>query len=82
MTRTPTLDRGHHESLKSMSGVPGVLSHRLDEAKKVRHCALSLVGEPIMYPDINELIELLHLQGKHSHMPVLVIGVIFYMPRP
>jgi tRNA wybutosine-synthesizing protein 1 len=27
---------------------------------KVRHCALSLVGEPIMYPHINELIGLLH----------------------
>lgn len=26
----------------------------------VRHCALSLVGEPIMYPHINELLAELH----------------------
>lgn len=30
------------------------------EAKRVRHCALSLVGEPIMYPEINGLISLMH----------------------
>jgi len=29
---------------------------------KIRHCALSLVGEPIMYPHINELITMLHEQ--------------------
>lgn len=27
---------------------------------QVRHCALSLVGEPIMYPRINELVRHLH----------------------
>lgn len=27
---------------------------------QARHCALSLVGEPIMYPAINELIDHLH----------------------
>ena len=27
---------------------------------QVRHCALSLVGEPIMYPEINTLVGLLH----------------------
>lgn len=27
---------------------------------QVRHCALSLVGEPIMYPHINSFIRLLH----------------------
>ena len=30
---------------------------------QVRHCALSLVGEPIMYPQINTLIDLLHGNG-------------------
>ncbi|CAB4004963.1 S-adenosyl-L-methionine-dependent tRNA 4-demethylwyosine synthase-like [Paramuricea clavata] len=29
----------------------------------VRHCALSLVGEPIMYPKINDLVRLLHSRG-------------------
>jgi len=30
---------------------------------QIRHCALSLVGEPIMYPRINELVRLLHGNG-------------------
>jgi len=30
------------------------------EAHTVRHCALSLVGEPVMYPRINEFLEDLH----------------------
>lgn len=36
------------------------LTRRWQEAFIVRHCALSLVGEPIMYPHINKLIRLLH----------------------
>lgn len=43
-----------------MKGVPGVVASRFSEAFKVRHCALSLVGEPIFYPHINEFLELLH----------------------
>ena len=27
---------------------------------QVQHCALSLVGEPIMYPEINKYVKLLH----------------------
>ena len=41
-------------------GVPGVKPERMSEAMTVQHCALSLVGEPIMYPKINRLVELLH----------------------
>lgn len=44
-------------------GAPGVKSDRLAEAFEVRHCALSLVGEPIMYPEINKFVDLLH--GKN-----------------
>ena len=43
-----------------MRGVPGVQPDRLAEAYTVKHCALSLVGEPIMYPRINELLRELH----------------------
>jgi tRNA wybutosine-synthesizing protein 1 len=35
---------------------------------KIRHCALSLVGEPIMYPHINELIDLLHSKQISSFL--------------
>lgn len=41
-------------------GIPGVRMDRWKEAHTVRHCALSLVGEPIMYPRINELLQALH----------------------
>ena len=44
-------------------GVPGVKPERLAEGMQARHCALSLVGEPIMYPEINALIKLLHEKG-------------------
>ena len=37
-----------------MKGVPGVLPEKLEEGLNVQHCALSLVGEPIMYPEINK----------------------------
>lgn len=30
---------------------------------QVKHCALSLVGEPIMYPHINEMLGMLHDRG-------------------
>jgi len=67
-TYSGCLHRGHHASLKSMAGVPGTLPSRFEEAKRVRHCALSLVGEPIMYPEINELIKLMHLQGISTYL--------------
>lgn len=35
---------------------------RFAEAQRIRHCALSLVGEPIFYPRINELVDLLHAE--------------------
>ena len=38
-------------------------AERLAEGMEARHCALSLVGEPIMYPEINALVKLLHEKG-------------------
>ncbi|EDO19401.1 hypothetical protein Kpol_1002p48 [Vanderwaltozyma polyspora DSM 70294] len=52
--------QGHYSKIKQMRGVPGVIAERFAKAFKVRHCALSLVGEPIMYPYINKYVELLH----------------------
>lgn len=51
---------GHYKKIKMMRGVPGVRSERFEEAMKIKHCALSLVGEPIFYPHINEFVDLLH----------------------
>lgn len=50
----------HRGMVNQMKGVPGVVPERYQEAFTVRHCALSLVGEPIMYPHINEMLHLLH----------------------
>ncbi|EZG43824.1 putative tRNA wybutosine-synthesizing 1-like protein [Gregarina niphandrodes] len=36
---------------------------RLTEGLEVAHCALSLVGEPILYPRINELLSRLHRES-------------------
>ncbi|EMR08950.1 hypothetical protein PNEG_02729 [Pneumocystis murina B123] len=51
---------GHYNKIKQMKGIPGIRPERLKEAMRIRHCALSLVGEPITYPHINELIKMLH----------------------
>lgn len=50
----------HTKMIKQMKGVPGVKEEHLLEGLSPRHCALSLVGEPIMYPEINTLIDELH----------------------
>lgn len=50
----------HTKMIKQMKGVPGVKQERLIEGMNPRHCALSLVGEPIMYPEINKLVAELH----------------------
>lgn len=50
----------HYKKIKMMRGVPGVRAERFAEGMRIRHCALSLVGEPIFYPHINEFLEMLH----------------------
>lgn len=54
----------HKAMVKQMKGVPGVKADRLAEGMQPRHCALSLVGEPIMYPEINTLVGELHRYGR------------------
>ncbi|XP_062363338.1 S-adenosyl-L-methionine-dependent tRNA 4-demethylwyosine synthase TYW1-like [Cinclus cinclus] len=53
----------HQNMIRQFKGVSGVKAARLEEALAVKHCALSLVGEPIMYPHINSFIRLLHQHG-------------------
>eukprot|EP00051_Salpingoeca_urceolata_P020935 m.321305 g.321305 ORF g.321305 m.321305 type:complete len:769 (+) comp19708_c16_seq1:128-2434(+) len=50
----------HYDMIKQFRGVPGVDPERFKEGLQIRHCALSLVGEPIMYPEINRFVDLLH----------------------
>ena len=49
-------------------GVPGVLPERLAEGMSPVHCALSLVGEPIMYPEINRFLKMLHERNISSFL--------------
>uniref|UniRef100_A0A673BZU3 S-adenosyl-L-methionine-dependent tRNA 4-demethylwyosine synthase TYW1 n=1 Tax=Sphaeramia orbicularis TaxID=375764 RepID=A0A673BZU3_9TELE len=50
----------HENMIRQFRGVPGVKPERYEEGLAVKHCALSLVGEPIMYPEINTFLRLLH----------------------
>lgn len=58
----------HVQMIHGMKGVPGVVPERFEEAHTVRHCALSLVGEPIMYPRINEMLYELHRRDISSFL--------------
>ena len=58
----------HVQMIKETKGIPGVNMERWEEAHTVRHCALSLVGEPIMYPRINELLGDLHNRDISSFL--------------
>lgn len=60
--------KGHYSMIKQMRGVPGVIAERFAKAFEVRHCALSLVGEPILYPHINKFVQLLHQKGITSFL--------------
>lgn len=59
---------GHYQKIKMMRGVPGVRAERFAEAMRIRHCALSLVGEPISYPYINEFLAMLHKEHISSFL--------------
>ncbi|WAR02429.1 TYW1-like protein [Mya arenaria] len=50
----------HVSMIKQFKGVPGVIAERFAEGLNPAHCALSLVGEPIMYPEINRFVNMLH----------------------
>ncbi|KAI7461902.1 hypothetical protein KC357_g8641 [Hortaea werneckii] len=62
------MKEGHYKKIKMMRGVPGVRAERFQEAMRIRHCALSLVGEPIFYPYINELLGMLHRERISSFL--------------
>ncbi|ETW19942.1 hypothetical protein PFFVO_01152 [Plasmodium falciparum Vietnam Oak-Knoll (FVO)] len=50
----------HKAMIKELKGIYGIIMERFEKAMNIKHCALSLVGEPIMYPEINKLIDELH----------------------
>jgi len=58
----------HYKMINEFRGVPGVQPDKLAEGMQAKHCALSLVGEPIMYPEINKFVKLLHSEGISSFL--------------
>ncbi|KAG9265240.1 S-adenosyl-L-methionine-dependent tRNA 4-demethylwyosine synthase isoform X1 [Astyanax mexicanus] len=58
----------HQNMIRQFRGVPGVRPERFEEGLTVKHCALSLVGEPIMYPEINAFLRLLHQRRISSFL--------------
>lgn len=60
--------KNHRQMIKQMKGVPGVRPERYQEAMTIKHCALSLVGEPIMYPKIQKFLNYLHSQNISSFL--------------
>ncbi|XP_025919446.1 S-adenosyl-L-methionine-dependent tRNA 4-demethylwyosine synthase [Apteryx rowi] len=64
----------HQNMIKQFKGVSGVKADRFEEAMTAKHCALSLVGEPIMYPEINRFLKLLH---QHNISSFLVTNAQF-----
>ncbi|XP_074120082.1 S-adenosyl-L-methionine-dependent tRNA 4-demethylwyosine synthase TYW1-like isoform X2 [Sminthopsis crassicaudata] len=66
----------HCNMIRQFKGVPGVKANRFEEGLQVKHCALSLVGEPIMYPEINRFLKLLH---EHRISSFLVTNAQFPM---
>ncbi|XP_067103040.1 S-adenosyl-L-methionine-dependent tRNA 4-demethylwyosine synthase TYW1 isoform X1 [Osmerus mordax] len=58
----------HQNMIRQFKGVPGVRPDRFEEGLSVKHCALSLVGEPIMYPEINAFLCLLHTHHISSFL--------------
>ncbi|MGV8141565.1 MAG: 4-demethylwyosine synthase TYW1 [Candidatus Woesearchaeota archaeon] len=59
--------RAHHKLLEGFGGQPA-LKTMYNMSKQVKHVALSLTGEPIVYPRINELIELFDKEGISTFM--------------
>ncbi|CAG0901152.1 unnamed protein product [Darwinula stevensoni] len=58
----------HYGLIRQFKGVPGVKADRMEEGLAAKHCALSLVGEPIMYPHIDAFLRLLHRRRISSFL--------------
>lgn len=54
--------KAHHKLLEGYGGMPEA-KESYKKSKTIKHVALSLTGEPIIYPRINELLEKFNKQG-------------------
>lgn len=54
--------------LSGFGGNPNVNKKKFKEAQEPKHCAISLAGEPTLYPKINELVEECAKRGMTSFL--------------
>jgi len=55
--------KAHHDLLLGLKGYKNVNKNSYEKSKDIKHVALSLTGEPIIYPKINEAIKEFHKRG-------------------
>ncbi|MHA1984682.1 MAG: 4-demethylwyosine synthase TYW1 [Candidatus Hodarchaeales archaeon] len=55
--------KAHHKLLNGFKGNPKANKNAYNQSRDVKHVALSLTGEPITYPRINEMVDKFHKQG-------------------
>src|SRR3989338_10091961 len=60
--------QAHHKLLVGFGGHPTANKTAYDRSKQVKHVALSLTGEPITYPRINELLIKFNQEGISTFM--------------
>ena len=58
----------HKRLLSGFGGNPGTDGRKFKEAQEPKHCAISLAGEPTLYPKINGLIEECGRRGMTSFL--------------
>ncbi len=60
--------KAHHKLLIGYKGDPKANKKVYESSTKIKHVALSLTGEPITYPKMNELIDLFHKDGVSTFL--------------
>lgn len=58
----------HKEILQGFKGNPKVTDKKFEEAVNPKHFAVSLAGEPTLYPRLPELLEEIHKRGMTSFL--------------
>jgi tRNA wybutosine-synthesizing protein 1 len=60
--------KAHHALLVGLKGYDKVVRSAYDASTDVKHVALSLTGEPITYPRLNEMLDIFHSRGVSTFL--------------
>jgi len=60
--------KNHYKLINMIKNSSQVKQQYFKKAHLVKHCALSLVGEPIMYPNIQDYVDLIHDKSVSTFM--------------